>query len=99
MERHPPQYPRATDGRSHVGAYPDGTRKSGHSRPAESFEALHPLDIFEIVHLLNCRKTGKVDARHQAARGLADRREDALLIGGFHALSKQQTKTVLNKQE
>jgi hypothetical protein len=47
--------PRATHDKAHAGVNPCERRRSGHSRPAKSFETPHPLDIIQVVYFLERR--------------------------------------------
>src|SRR5262249_28859699 len=89
--------PRATHDKAHAEVNPCERRKSGHSRPAKSFETPHPLDIIQVLYFLERRQIGEVDPGHRAACSFADGGQDTLALCSLLSTSHHQPEPILNE--
>src|SRR5262249_30230443 len=83
-----------TNGRLHAAADPREMRRSGCLRPATSFEMFHPPNVFEIVHLLECRQVAKIETEHRPAGRLAYPRHEALRLRDFPIFGDDQSQAI-----
>src|ERR1700751_4030619 len=85
------------DDKPRVEADPSGMHRSAHSHPAESFKALHPPDVVQVINLLQHRRTGELGPRYRPTDRLADPREDTVALCGCPILADDQPQSILDK--
>ena len=90
--------PRATHGKQRAGAYPCGRRRSGHSRPAKSFQTPHAINVIQVLNLLECRQIGEVMSWQWATSRLADGRQDTLTFCARPAFGHRQPQPILDER-
>src|SRR5262245_9604117 len=73
-------------------------QRSGHSRPAKSFETPHPLNVIQVLYFLERRQIGEVDPGHRAASSFADGGQDTLAPCSLPSARQHQPHPILDER-